>query len=84
MLGGRGIFWNYKFIVMISEKKSDLDDVVYKRACHVVGEITRTTQAADALKKNDYEQFGKLMVESHNSLRYGLHIIITSRTAQLK
>jgi len=35
----------------------------------VIGEIQRTTEAAVAIEKGDYEKFGKLMVESHNSLR---------------
>lgn len=35
----------------------------------MVGEIQRTTEAAAALEKENYETFGKLMVESHNSLR---------------
>jgi len=46
-----------------------MEDVVFHRARHVVGEITRTTEAASAIEKGDYEKFGKLMVESHNSLR---------------
>jgi len=36
----------------------------------VIGEIQRTTEAAVAIEKADYEKFGKLMVESHNSLRW--------------
>lgn len=36
----------------------------------MIEEIQRTTQAADALKRGAYKEFGKLMVESHNSLRY--------------
>ena len=43
--------------------------MVFRRARHVIGEIQRTSQAAAALETGDYEQFGKLMVESHNSLR---------------
>uniref|UniRef100_F6X2B4 Galactokinase 1 n=1 Tax=Callithrix jacchus TaxID=9483 RepID=F6X2B4_CALJA len=39
------------------------------RARHVVGEIRRTAQAAAALKRGDYRAFGRLMVESHRSLR---------------
>ena len=35
----------------------------------MVGEIQRTTEAAAALENENYEKFGKLMVESHNSLR---------------
>ena len=35
----------------------------------MVTEIPRTEKAANALEKGDYEVFGKLMVDSHNSLR---------------
>lgn len=47
-----------------------MDDVTFRRARHVIGEISRTEVAAEALGKGDYELFGKLMVESHNSLRF--------------
>lgn len=47
-----------------------MDDVTYRRARHVLEEIERTTQAAGALKRGAYKEFGKLMVESHSSLRY--------------
>ncbi|CAO2646110.1 Galk1 [Lemmus lemmus] len=41
----------------------------FRRARHVVGEIQRTAQAAAALSRGDYKAFGRLMVESHYSLR---------------
>ncbi|KAK9502485.1 hypothetical protein O3M35_011256 [Rhynocoris fuscipes] len=53
----------------LENNKSQLPSVTYKRARHVVTEIARTTEAAQALKVNDFVTFGKLMVESHNSLR---------------
>lgn len=46
-----------------------MDGVTYRRARHVIEEIERTAQAAVALRQEDYTEFGKLMVESHNSLR---------------
>ncbi|NXL59963.1 GALK1 Galactokinase, partial [Chordeiles acutipennis] len=49
--------------------RSRLGEEVYRRARHVVGEIARTAQAAQALQDRDYKMFGRLMVESHNSLR---------------
>lgn len=45
------------------------DEVVLKRAAHVVYEIERTVQAAEALGANDILRFGQLMIGSHNSLR---------------
>ncbi|XP_067860493.1 galactokinase [Heptranchias perlo] len=49
--------------------KTCLEAEVYCRARHVISEIKRTTEAADALKARNYWEFGKLMVQSHNSLR---------------
>ncbi|XP_070847384.1 galactokinase isoform X2 [Chaetodon trifascialis] len=53
----------------LEEARGRLDDVTYRRARHVIEEIDRTVQAAEALKRGAYKDFGKLMVESHNSLR---------------
>lgn len=46
-----------------------MSEEVYRRARHVIGEIERTTKAAEALQSRNYKRFGQLMVESHNSLR---------------
>ena len=46
-----------------------LPDLIRRRAKHVVTEDDRTLRAADRLKHNDIESFGKLMWESHDSLR---------------
>lgn len=53
----------------LEEAKSSLDEVTYKRAWHVIEEIERTEKAAEALKSAAYKEVGKLMIESHNSLR---------------
>lgn len=45
------------------------DEVLKKRARHAVSENQRTIKAVAALKENDLALFGKLMVESHASLR---------------
>lgn len=45
------------------------DQLVYKRARHVITEIERTQQAAAAAQRNDWSTFGKLMYQSHHSLR---------------
>jgi galactokinase len=44
-------------------------DVVFRRCRHIVSENQRVLQAAEALEKGDLEMFGKLMGESHRSLR---------------
>ncbi|MBW8382208.1 MAG: galactokinase [Youngiibacter sp.] len=43
--------------------------VLRRRARHAVLENERTVRAAAALERNDMEEFGKLMYESHASLR---------------
>ncbi len=54
----------------IASLESTLDDnVMFRRVRHVVSEIQRTAEAADALDEGDYETFGRLMIESHFSLR---------------
>ena len=45
------------------------DPVKIKRAKHAVYENQRTIKAVNALKDNDLELFGKLMIASHDSLR---------------
>ena len=45
------------------------DSVKIKRAKHAVYENQRTIKAVKALKDNDLELFGKLMIASHDSLR---------------
>jgi galactokinase len=47
----------------------DLPDVVYRRCRHVVSEDDRVAEAAQALEPGDVAQFGRLMAESHRSLR---------------
>ena len=50
-------------------KMSIKDEDRRKRAKHAVYENQRTIKAVEALKANDIEKFGKLMNESHVSLR---------------
>ena len=47
-----------------------MDGVVYRRSRHVIGEDDRCEEGATALENGNYAKFGKLMLESHNSLRY--------------
>jgi galactokinase len=44
------------------------DEVVRKRAKHVITENGRTLDAIRALEENDIDKFGRLMNESHDSL----------------
>nr|XP_002125829.1 galactokinase-like [Ciona intestinalis] len=53
----------------LEDHKDKMDNITFQRARHVIGEINRTMDAADALKLGNYKLFGELMIESHNSLR---------------
>jgi galactokinase len=46
-----------------------LSPVIFRRCRHVVSEIARTVEAAAALRAQDLKLFGRLMGESHRSLR---------------
>lgn len=52
-----------------NEVKYLLSGVVAKRAEHVVTECARVTEAVDALKRGDIVELGRLLNESHYSLR---------------
>jgi galactokinase len=45
------------------------DEVAHRRARHVVGEVQRTKDAVEALQHGNIQLFGKLMTQSHISLR---------------
>ena len=50
-------------------KNAIKSDIRIKRAKHAVYENQRTIKAVAALKANNIEEFGKLMIASHDSLR---------------
>ena len=57
------------------EKYRDLlGDTIYRRAKHVTSECERVRQSVIALNNGDLETFGKLMCESHHSLRYDYEV----------
>jgi galactokinase len=53
----------------VQDNWDQLGDPINRRSRHVVGEISRTIEAAAALAKNDFETLGPLMAASHDSLR---------------
>jgi galactokinase len=53
----------------LESARDQLPHVVYKRCRHVITENARTTEAAAALGRRDYERAGELMRDSHRSLR---------------
>jgi len=54
---------------MLAHGRDRLDPVLYRRAAHVVAEIQRPVAMADALRRDDLAAAGRLMDESHASLR---------------
>jgi galactokinase len=53
----------------LDQAKGRMEDVVFRRARHIIGEIARTTQAAQAIRDSRWPEVGQLMYASHNSLR---------------
>jgi galactokinase len=53
----------------LEQHRSELPDPIYRRCRHVVSENQRTQRAAEALGRGDLDLFGRLMGESHRSLR---------------
>lgn len=56
-------------IEQLEQVKNKMNEVSYRRGRHVIGECQRTVQAADALDRSDYTLAGRLMKESHYSLK---------------
>jgi len=56
-------------VVTFEARSKDLPPLLRRRCKHVVYENDRTVRAAEALRRGDLHSFGRLMNESHNSLR---------------
>jgi galactokinase len=53
---------------MLSDAKSMMDDVIYKRCKYVVEENNRVLNACELLKKGNLKEFGSLMYDTHKGL----------------
>ena len=53
----------------LEKAKGKLSEVVYRRARHVIGEIERTTHAAEGIRASNWPTVGVLMYASHAALR---------------
>jgi galactokinase len=53
---------------------SDLPEVIYRRARHVITENQRVLAAGGALERGDLPTFGQLMKSSHDSLRHDYEV----------
>lgn len=56
------------------DEEPEEDDVLYRRALHIITETQRTMQAASALATQDFPRFGQLMVQSHISLKNDMEV----------
>jgi galactokinase len=54
---------------MLEEARGKMDEVVYRRARHVIGEIERTIHAAEGVRASNWPTVGQLMYASHYSLK---------------
>ncbi|MDQ3752022.1 MAG: galactokinase [Actinomycetota bacterium] len=52
---------------LLETHRGHMDDVVYRRARHVIGENRRVLDTVTALRSTDYESLGGLFGESHRS-----------------
>jgi galactokinase len=53
----------------LEKSKGKMEQVVYRRARHVIGEIERTVHAASGVRASNWPTVGQLMYASHRSLR---------------
>ncbi|MBV7298657.1 galactokinase [Enterovibrio paralichthyis] len=63
-------------LAQLNAEADKLDDVVLKRARHVITENARTLEAAKALADNNMTLMGELMAESHASMRDDFEITV--------
>ncbi len=63
-------------LAALEAAKSSLDPVAYRRARHVVAENARTLAMAKALPASDWATIGRLMAESHASMRDDFEITL--------
>ncbi|MCX8496836.1 MAG: galactokinase [Akkermansiaceae bacterium] len=56
-------------VEQLEKGKSKMRDLVYRRARHVIGEISRTVSAVGSVRQSDWPAVGRLMYASHVALR---------------
>lgn len=63
-------------MAMLEAARHRFDNVTFRRARHVVSENARTLAAADALEHKDLQRLGRLMAQSHVSMRDDFEITL--------
>ncbi len=64
-------------IALIQAHKDEFDPVVYRRCSYVIEENKRVEKSCDALESADFEEFGRLMYDSHNGLKNDYEVSCT-------
>lgn len=59
---------------LLDNYKEKLGTVLSKRARYIIEENQRVLEAGEALKKDDFEAFGKLMYQSHQGLSHDYEV----------
>jgi galactokinase len=65
-------------------RESGLDEVTRRRARHVISENDRTLRAADAMRRGDAVELGRLMDQSHKSLRDDFEVSSSALNAMVE
>ena len=65
----------------LEKGKGKLSELVYRRARHVIGEIERTTHAAEGVRQSNWPTVGQLMYASHAALRDDYEVSCTELDA---
>ncbi len=65
-------------LTQLRNAQASLDPVVWRRARHVITENQRTQQAALSLAAGDLQAMGRLMAESHRSMRDDFQITVAA------
>jgi galactokinase len=63
-------------MAMLESQRAAMEDVVYRRARHVISENARTLEMADALTAGDLFRMRELMAASHASMRDDFEITV--------
>lgn len=62
-------------VKLLVDCRARMSDIAYQRARHCVSEDVRTVAAVKCLKENDFISLGRLMTESHASLRDDFEVL---------
>ena len=71
-------------VEVLAQQGNHLDDNELRRARHVIMEDVRVLAAAQALHNDDLAEFGRLMIESHASLRDDFEVSSTELDAMVE